>query len=97
MQYRQRPGIVNTKICDLYVLIPTRAAFSKCHTIQPLPMLWAITWDLLEKEDALNKILTVHKILTKKSEEDILQNYESFCKDLLSKGFLIEIDDDNKQ
>ena len=90
MNYRPRPGVILTKICDFNVLIPSRAAYPACATIRALPMLWAITWELLEKDETEDRILQVHRILTKKSDEEIRDRLESFCRELCGAGFLIE-------
>lgn len=90
MKYQPRPGVVLTKICDLNVLIPSRAAYGDCRTIKRLPALWAITWEQLGREDAEERIMTVHRILTRKPDEEIRANLDAFLRDLASKGFLIE-------
>ncbi len=92
MNYQQRPGIVLTKLCDMHVLIPSRAAYDACRTIRPLTKLWAITWEQLGREDAEERIMTIHRILTRKPDEEIRANLDAFLRDLASKGFLIESD-----
>lgn len=90
MEYRQRPGIVLTRICDQNVLIPTRIAYEHCNGIRILPFLWAITWGLLDKEDAEEKIIKIHRILTKKSDEAIKAQLNLFLKDMEQNGFVIK-------
>ena len=92
-QYIPRPGIVRTKICGVHVLIPSREAFAHCSTIQRLPLLWAATWDGLANGKTLEETVQFHRILTKKSEEEILQRLETFYAALCEKGFLIEVPD----
>ena len=88
-QYSPRPGIVRTKICGVYVLIPSREAFDACSSIQQLPMLWAATWDGLVNGRTLEETVNFHRILTKKTDEEILRNLETFYDGLAQKGFLI--------
>lgn len=90
MKYRPRPGIVLTKICNANVLIPTRAVWQECNTIIRLTMLWAATWELLGREDSDAKILRVHQILTKKSDEEIQSRLDAFYAEMYKKGFLIK-------
>lgn len=93
MRYRTRPGVVLTKICDVSVLIPSRAAYEACRSIQRLPPLWAATWSLLEKGDREETILRLHRILTKRSEEEIRGGLEKFCTEMAQKGYLIPLEE----
>ena len=93
-QYKPRPGIVRTTICGVHVLIPTREVYDHCNTIQLLPLLWAYTWDGLVNGKTLEETLQFHRILTKRSDEEILQRLEKFYSALCEKGFLIERSDD---
>ena len=97
MNYKPRPGIVQTKICGVHVLIPTREAYEYCKAILRLPMLWAMTFELLEKGEADENIIRLHKILTKKPEEEICSRIERFCEELSDKGFLIKENVEEKQ
>ena len=96
MKYKAREGVVLTKLCGMNVLIPTRAAFDSCHTIQPLPLLWAATWDCLAKGKPTEEIIQVHQILTKKSREEIVSKLEQFYEDLANKGFAIRCEDEKR-
>ena len=89
MKYRAREGVVLTKLCGMNVLIPTRAVFPYCHSIQQLPLLWAVTFEGLAKGKSLEETIRVHEILTRKSREEILQRLETFYEDLVEKGFAI--------
>ncbi len=93
MKYMQRPGIVLTRICNYFVLIPTRAAFSECSTVRQLSFLWAATWKLLSKDNSDEDIMQVHRILTKRSDEEIRDRLERFYKEMYEAGFLIQTDD----
>lgn len=92
MKYQPRPGVVLTKLCDMNVLIPSRAAYGACRTIKRLPAIWAITWEQLGREDAEERILTIHRILTRKPDVEIRTSVDAFLRDLADKGFLIESD-----
>ena len=94
MKYIATPGIVQTKICGQNVLIPTRAAFNRCRSMQILPMLWAGTYSMICKNESMDTILTIHRIFKrKKSDEEILAEIEDFCEKLAAKGFLLRSDD----
>lgn len=92
MNYKPRPGIVMTKICGFRVLVPTRAASEHCSSLLRLPLLWAITYELLGQEDGEERILKAHQIFTKQPEDVIRANVERFCEDMAKKGFLIRED-----
>ncbi len=94
-RYEPRPGIVHTKICGIHVLIPSREAFGQCATIQRLPILWAITWDAICDPSIFDRALQIHRVLTKKPDEEILRQIDRFCMALCEKGFLIERPDES--
>lgn len=90
LQYKKRPGIVLENICGVHVLIPTRAAYKDCPTLRTLPLLWAATWDLIGKDDAEYKIMRLHKILTKKPDQEIEKNCSEFFEYMEQAGFIIK-------
>ena len=90
MKYTATPGIVQTKICGQTVLIPTRAAYDRCKSVQILPLLWAGTYSSICSGAPIDQILAVHRIFKrKKTDEEILAEIEDFCEKLCAKGFLI--------
>lgn len=93
-RYKVRPGIVMLTICRQPVLAPSREASAYCHVLQPLPMLWAVTWEAFEKEKPMEKILRLHEILTKKSREEAERSVNEFCEELTKKGFMIRVTDE---
>ena len=90
MNYRPRPGIVLTKICDQNVLIPSRIAHEHCKSIRTLPLVWAITWEYLERGVQEEQIFKLHRIMSKKSEEEIRQSLDRFYEAFYSQGYLIK-------
>ena len=87
INYRPREGIVYTNICGQHVLIPTRSVYQYCKLLIPLPMIWAATWTLL-KEGNEEKVIKLHKILTKKSDHDIIEHINDFCKQMCEAGYM---------
>ncbi len=96
MQYKQRAGIVTTKICNMTVLIPSRAASEHCNCIQKLPSLWAATWSAIGRGVPMSESISIHMMITKKSEEEVIASLDQFCKEMVRKGFMIVIDDDSQ-
>lgn len=95
MKYTATPGIVQTKICGQTVLIPTRAAYDRCKSVQILPLLWAGTYSSICSGAPIDQILAVHRIFKrKKTDEEILAEIEDFCEKLCAKGFLIRVEDE---
>ena len=94
MKYIETPGIVRTKICGETVLIPTRAAYDYCKSVQILPKLWAGTYSSICRGAPMEKILKIHRMfMRQKTDEQILTEIEDFCKKLCAKGFLLRSDD----
>ena len=95
MKYKAREGVVLTKLCGMSVLIPTRTAFEHCRTLQRLPLIWAVTWEALEKGKPLDETVKVHEILTRKPREEVLARINQFYELLANKGFVIRCDDED--
>ena len=94
MKYIETPGIVRTKICGETVLIPTRAAYDYCKSVQILPKLWAGTYSSICRGAPMEKILNIHRMfMRQKTDEQILTEIEDFCEKLCAKGFLLRSDD----
>ena len=97
MKYIENPGIVRTKICGETVLIPTRAAYDYCKSVQILPKLWAGTYSSICRGAPMEKILKIHRMfMRQKTDEQILTEIEDFCKKLCAKGFLTEVPDPDR-
>ena len=97
MKYKPRPGVVKTKICDENVLIPMREASDVCTRMLPLPKLWAATWDAIATDYPLEKSIKIHMMLTRRSEQEVKDAIERFCKSLTKQGFLIEVPEEEEQ
>ena len=91
MKYVHRPGVVLTKICRQYVLIPNREAYACCKTVLPLPMLWASAWLNVPKENGEELTVKLFSIMTKKDIGQIRNEYRELCEKLAARGFLIEV------
>ena len=91
MQYAQRPGIVRTKVCEAYLLIPSRQAMPECNQIRKMNLLWISTWDALEKKLPFETVVKAHMGLTGRSEQECIQRIEHFYQELFEDGFLIEV------
>ncbi len=92
MKYRPRPGIVRTAICGRTVLIPTRAAFDDCKTVQILPSIWAGTWGAICAGFTREQIVMELSKRTKtKTEAECADRLDQFCRMMCEKGFLIPV------
>ena len=89
MRYKIRPGIVRTKICDVWLLIPTREASEDCPHIMKLTLLSSIVWETIEKGKPMEDAVRAFRILLKKPDDmihvKIQRIIDKFCED----GFLI--------
>lgn len=89
MNYLPRPGIVQASICNMNVLVPSREAADVCHTILPLTLLGTFIWSGIQKDLPIEKVLEVCRIFSKKSDEELTERIETFCRTLCEKGFAI--------
>lgn len=90
MRYVTRPGVVLTKICGTRLLVPDRQASEFCPYVIRLTLLWASTWEALQKGNSLEKICKAHSILTHVSEEEAKIKLDVFLAKMTEKGFLIQ-------
>lgn len=93
MNYRPRPGIVKTKLCGMNVLIPQREASDFCASIQRLPFIWSVAWEVFSKGVTTEDFLPIYQAFMKKTPEESRQDVELFCKTMAERGFLIELPD----
>lgn len=90
MTVRCRPGIVLTRICGQWILIPTREASEKCPHIIKLILPSAIIWGMIEKRKSEDEMVRALSILTHKDEEAARELVETIMDSLFEKGLLIE-------
>lgn len=95
MKYRKRPGVVHTVICNTHVLIPNRAAAEHCRTMLRMPLLWAYTWDQFDQPEAQEKLMHVHRVLTKADDATIRKSMDSFFASMAEHGYLIPEEEDS--
>lgn len=91
--YRVRPGIVTEKICRTTVLIPTRAVSSECKAVQQLNVIQAADWKMICDGRSEEELIQFHKILSKRSDEEIKARLYAFCDSLVQRGFLLRAEE----
>lgn len=89
MCYKLRPGVVTSKICGVYLLIPTRAVSEFCPGVQRVSLLLYAALELLERGEPMEKIYKMYEILTKQSPDAVKARVDGLLLDLYNKGFLI--------
>ena len=90
MKYKQRPGIVMTRICGDYYLIPTRSASEDVSCCVRLNLFSSIVWAAIGKEMPLERAYNTIHLISKQPEEQIREKAEKLMADFCEKGFLIE-------
>ncbi len=96
MNYKTRPGVVMLRVCDVDLLAATRAIWSQCPKIRPLPRLWGGCWALMEKGRTSDEVIAFFSRLFKQTEEATRNKLTPIFEKLYSEGFLIIADDDYK-
>ena len=92
MNYLPKKGIVLVKICDAYLLIPTRAASESCPGIASISGFEAILWRQMEKGAGYEDLLDLLSKFTMQPKEEAALRLEPMLKRLLESGFLAEED-----
>lgn len=90
MNYKPRPGVALVSICNMPVLIPTRVAYDQCNRIQKIPVMWAILWEALSKDQPIKNVIKANMVLSKKPEAEVRKNLEEICEALYKQGFMIK-------
>ena len=89
MNYIPRPGIVRTEICGVKVLIPSRLAAKECASILPISFFGAVIWAGIETDQPIENVLRICRLLTKKSDEELIAGIEEYCAKLVEKGYAL--------
>ncbi|MBR4194323.1 MAG: hypothetical protein IKQ54_08365 [Oscillospiraceae bacterium] len=91
-EYKPREGIVATQICDSFVLIPTRAVYDVCKSIQMIPPPWVMLWALLEHGETVERISGYYQMMSRRSEPEIREKIDFILSKLCEKGYLVKIE-----
>ncbi len=95
MKYSCRPGIVLSKICGVWLLIPTREASEHCPGILHLTLPSVFVWGMLEKGKSERDMCKALSILMHKDEDAMQDVLHSIIQSFLKKGALIASDRGN--
>ena len=90
MKFKPRPGIVRTKICGQYILIPAREASDYCDRIIKLSLMGVALLEELEKGKGTDNICVFFQKLSKKSEKEVQSKIDRILSELYEKGYLIK-------
>ena len=90
MTYRVQPGIVLTKICDQYVLIPTHQASKICPTVTIIPLFSAMIMKKVCAEKDPYSTTQFFSILKGWTEQEARHYIQGILQELCKKGYLIE-------
>lgn len=94
MAYKNRPGIELIQVCGQDILVATRALWSECPRIRPIPKLWAFYWRLMEQGRTDQGVVGFVADFMKRPREDILTRSQKCFDTLHEEGFLIEVPDE---
>ena len=94
MIYKVRPGIVCLRICDVDLLVATRAVWEQCPAVRPLPKSWAACWAVMEKGRTSEEAVAAFSRLFHKPEEEMQAKLDKAFDALYREGYLIEAEDE---
>lgn len=89
MEYRPREGIELVKVCDTFLLVPTRVASAACPNIARLGFFDAIIWKRLQKGARVDELCAFLGAVQFKDADSVRERVVSRLKALHEKGFLI--------
>ena len=94
MSYSCRPGLVLTKICGLWLIIPTREAYEYCPEAVRMSLPAVFVWGLLQKHAPREKMLRVLQILTHKEDEEVSEMLQSMLDSFLSRNMILAVEEE---
>lgn len=94
MKYVCRPGIVLTKICGQWLLVPTRKASESCPNIIKLTLPAVIIWKMMEKEKTEEDMQRALAILTHKDRDNSEMFVRNIVETFVERGLLIPCEGD---
>ena len=94
LKYKPRPGVVLTKMCGVYFLIPLRCVTEVCKGIQPISLIWMMFWRIVEQGKPLEIFVNGYQVISRKSEQEILAEIESKCEEFCEQGYMIRVSDE---
>ena len=89
-EYKPRAGVVAAQICGTFVLIPTRAVYDVCKTIQPIPAPWVMLWMMLERGESTDRICAYYQRISRSPEAELRGKIETVLASLCEKGYLVK-------
>lgn len=89
MNYRVCPGIVLTKVCGVYLLVPTRAASERCPGILRMPLPLLFLWLGVKNGVAYERFSPMIQGLLRKSESEAKELVDRSLQKLHEAGYLI--------
>ena len=89
LNYKPRPGVVLTKMCGVYFLIPLRSAAEFCEGIRPISPIWMMFWRIVEQGKPLKIFVNGYQVISRKSEEEIMAEIESKCEEFCEQGYML--------
>lgn len=90
MNYELSEGIVFTKICGGYFLIPNRQAAEEHPQIHQLSLFGAALMENIVSKKPIEDVVKAYKILTRKTEEESQKKISEMLEDFLEKGLIKE-------
>ena len=93
MRYVCRDGIVLTKICNIWLLIPTRKASEEAPLLMPLSFPALIVWTILQRGQPIEDSYRALSILTHKSTEELREPVDEILQMFLKKNLILAEED----
>lgn len=97
MTYKARPGIEFLHVCGVHMLVGTRATWDVCPHMTELSKGAAIAWPLLAEGQKPHAVAEILADFFHRPVEEAEEMLPVFIQQLVDKGYLIEIEDSEKE
>ena len=88
-RYKTRPGVVSAMLCGQFTLIPTRAIYDVCGTLQMVPPKWVPLWRMVEHGEPMERIYAFYRPHYRDEPGKADRSVDFVLEKLWEKGFLV--------
>ena len=89
MNYQLRLGVVTARLCGQFVLIPTRAVYEVCNSMQAVPDRWAPLLQMVEHGEPTARLYAFYQRVFTNPPEEVNRTVDLVLEKLAERGFLV--------
>ena len=96
MTYKNHPGIVMLKVCDVRLLVAKRENWDAFPAARLVSKTHAVLWAIMEKGRNSDETLISLSEIFKKPIEEVHRRFDPVIEDLAANGYIIPVEEEKK-